>query len=41
VGAAAAQGALKAAGNLGGAALDEVRRAATGVIGGVKVEVSQ
>jgi hypothetical protein len=34
---AAATGALKAAGDIGGEALAQVERAATGVIGGVKV----
>jgi hypothetical protein len=38
---AAATGAIKAAGDIGSAAVEQVQRAATGVIAGVKVVVKE
>jgi hypothetical protein len=38
---AAATGALKAAGDVGGEAVEQVKRAVTGVISGVKVVVEE
>jgi hypothetical protein len=40
-GSAAATGALKAAGYIGGEALEQVKRVATGTIAGVKVVVKE
>jgi hypothetical protein len=39
--AAAAAGALQGAGDVGAAAVDQVRRTATGLIGGVKVVAAE